>query len=165
MPRPKSKEELLSASQEKFDTLLALIGSLREKLKIAGGACGEWAIKDILAHLHAWHEMYLIWYTAGMRNEKVPMPAPGFTWKDTPALNEQIYQKNKDRPYADVFADLKASHEKVMAIVASHSDEELFIKKRYGWTGSTSVGSYTVSATSSHYDWAIKEIKKSLKNS
>ena len=42
-------------------------------------------------------------------------------------------------------------------------DDELFEKKRYKWTGSTSLGAYLVSATSSHYDWAFKLIKKCLK--
>ena len=38
-------------------------------------------------------------------------------------------------------------------------------KKKYKWTGSTSLGAYLVSATSSHYDWAYKLIKKCLKTS
>jgi hypothetical protein len=42
----------------------------------------------------------------------------------------------------------------------THSDEELFEKKRYQWTGTTSLGSYLVSATSSHYEWALKLIKR-----
>ncbi|HOP45228.1 MAG TPA: ClbS/DfsB family four-helix bundle protein, partial [Flavobacteriales bacterium] len=41
--------------------------------------------------------------------------------------------------------------------------EELFEKKRYRWTGSTSLGAYLVSATSSHYDWALKLIQKVLR--
>ncbi|MFC1239685.1 ClbS/DfsB family four-helix bundle protein [Treponema vincentii] len=43
------------------------------------------------------------------------------------------------------------------------SNEELFTKKVFDWTGTTSLGSYCVSATSSHYDWATKDIKKALK--
>ena len=43
------------------------------------------------------------------------------------------------------------------------SNDELFSKKYFDWTGTTTLGSYCVSATSSHYDWAIKDIKKALK--
>ena len=43
------------------------------------------------------------------------------------------------------------------------SNEELFTKKAFDWTGTTSLGSYCVSATFSHYDWATKDIKKALK--
>ncbi|MVY67466.1 ClbS/DfsB family four-helix bundle protein, partial [Escherichia coli] len=29
----------------------------------------------------------------------------------------------------------------------------------FGWTGTTSLGSYFVSATSSHYEWAAKKTR------
>ncbi len=32
-----------------------------------------------------------------------------------------------------------------------------FSKKVYKWVGGSTLGSYFVSATSSHYDWAIKK--------
>lgn len=32
-----------------------------------------------------------------------------------------------------------------------------FQKKVYKWVGGSTLGSYFVSATSSHYDWAIKK--------
>ncbi|MDR1911573.1 MAG: ClbS/DfsB family four-helix bundle protein, partial [Helicobacteraceae bacterium] len=41
--------------------------------------------------------------------------------------------------------------------------DELFTKNKYEWTGTTSLGSYLISATSSHYDWGLKTIKP-LKN-
>lgn len=46
-----------------------------------------------------------------------------------------------------------------MGLVRKHTDEELFTKKKQGWTGTTSLGAYLISATSSHYDWALKTIK------
>ncbi|MGO3678157.1 MAG: ClbS/DfsB family four-helix bundle protein, partial [Microbacteriaceae bacterium] len=33
----------------------------------------------------------------------------------------------------------------------------------FPWTGTTSLGSYCVSATSSHYDWAIKKIRAHIR--
>ena len=44
-----------------------------------------------------------------------------------------------------------------------YSNEELFTKKYFNWTGTTDLGSYFVSTTSSHYDWAIKKIKSHCK--
>lgn len=164
MPRPKTKEELLEANREEFEKLISLIEPLSVTIILKSGACGQWSIKDILAHLHAWHNLYLTWYREGMAGEKPQMPAQGYTWKTTPALNESIYQEYKDTPLNEVLEKFKESHHKLLEIINSHTDEELFIKKRYAWTGSTSLGSYTVSCTSSHYDWAIKLIKKSLKN-
>ena len=39
-----------------------------------------------------------------------------------------------------------------------------FQKKVYKWVGGSTLGSYFVSATSSHYNWAIKKIKAHQKN-
>jgi hypothetical protein len=48
-------------------------------------------------------------------------------------------------------------------LICQHSDQELFEKKKYAWTGTTSLGAYLISATSSHYDWATKLIKRAKK--
>jgi hypothetical protein len=55
---------------------------------------------------------------------------------------------------------LHHSYDQVRAVIESYDDDDLFTKRRYKWTGSTSVGSYAVSATSSHYDWARQLIRK-----
>ena len=55
---------------------------------------------------------------------------------------------------------VKDTHQRVMDIIKSHSNDDLFKKKVYDWTGSSSLGSYLVSATASHYDWAMKPLRK-----
>ena len=120
-------------------------------------------IRDVLAHLHAWHLMFLDWYTVGMSGTKPDMPAKGFTWRTLPDLNKEIQQR-----YAQISLDnakglLKQSYKTMLHIIELHSDEELFTKKKYHWTGSTSLGAYLISATSSHYDWALKLIRKAKK--
>lgn len=37
------------------------------------------------------------------------------------------------------------------------------MKNIFDWTGTTTFGSYCVSATSSHYDWAMKKLKAHIK--
>ena len=58
---------------------------------------------------------------------------------------------------------LKKTHKEVMKLIDTFSNDELFSKKHFEWTGTTTLGSYCVSATSSHYDWAINDIKRALK--
>ncbi|MDR1213109.1 MAG: ClbS/DfsB family four-helix bundle protein, partial [Propionibacteriaceae bacterium] len=41
-----------------------------------------------------------------------------------------------------------------------HTNDELFSRGVYPWTKSTTLGAYFVSATSSHYDWAMKKLRK-----
>jgi hypothetical protein len=128
MSRPKTKEELLKASLEEFEKLLLLIKPLSETAILKPGACEQWSIKDILAHLYAWHNLFMTWYKVGMAGEKPQMPAPGYTWKTTPALNESIYQKFMDASLNEVLENFKKSHSKVLEIINSHTDEELFTK-------------------------------------
>jgi len=40
-------------------------------------------------------------------------------------------------------------------LIEVFSNDELFTKGIYKWIGGTSLGSYFVSSTSSHYDWAL----------
>lgn len=160
MPRPTSKEELLDAMESEYHALLSAIDEIDPDNRVRPGACDAWSIKDILGHLDAWHEMFLTWEQAGAAGEKIAMPAPGYTWKDTPALNDEIYRRIKNDSYGDTVARLNDSYSRVRAVVDGYSDDDLSTKRRFGWTGSTSVLSYAVSATSSHYDWARKLIRK-----
>ena len=63
-------------------------------------------------------------------------------------------------PLAAVQRLLDASHAEVQELIAAQSDPELFEKRRYRWTGTTSLGAYLVSSTSSHYDWALKKLRR-----
>ena len=165
MPRPKSKPELLQLGQENFDKLNHFINNLDEEgqnKEFPPGTMNR-NIRDVLAHLHHWHLMMMDWYKVGMTGEKPEMPAKGYTWKTTPDLNRWIWEKYGDTDLAAVKKMLDQSFVDLRKIIESHSDEELFTKKKYKWTGSTSLGSYLVSATSSHYDWALKLIKKARK--
>lgn len=160
MARPTSKLGLLEAMDREYTALLAEIESIEAEDRLKAGACEIWSVKDVLAHLDAWHEMFLTWEKAGVASDVSEMPAPGYTWKETPALNEEIYQTTKGDDYDAVVARLADSYHRVRIIVEGYSNDDLATKRRYKWTGSTSVLSYAVSATSSHYDWARKHIRK-----
>ncbi len=164
MPRPKSKPELLDLAEGNFNKLFALIDSksVEEQEAEFKTPTMNRNIRDVLGHLHQWHLMLLDWYTIGMTGEKPEMPAPGYTWKTTSELNRKIWQQYSGTPLAEMKKKLEGSHKKVMSLINKHTDEELFQKKRYKWTGSTSLGAYLISSTSSHYDWAYKLIKKGL---
>jgi hypothetical protein len=88
------------------------------------------------------------------------MPAPGRTWAQTPALHQAIFERFQHDPWDDVAERLHRSFDRVRDVIETYSDVDLFAKKQFPWTGSTSVGSYFVSASSSHYAWASKLIRK-----
>lgn len=55
----------------------------------------------------------------------------------------------------EILAD---SHSQLVELVAGFSDEEMFTKKCFLGTRTTSLGSYLVSAAPSHYGWAVKKL-------
>lgn len=162
MARPHTKDELLHLSQLNFDKLMGFIQALSETEQSSEFPEGTLNrnIRDVLGHLHHWHLMMAEWYRVGMDGQKPEMPAPGFTWKTVPQLNRQIQQQYSQTPLSEVKALVMESHLMIRKLIHQHDNEELFEKKRYRWTGSTSLAAYLISATSSHYDWALKLIKR-----
>lgn len=166
MARPRTKDELLHLSQLNFDKLMRFIQALPESeqsTEFPEGTLNR-NIRDVLGHLHHWHLMMAEWYHVGMDGQKPEMPAPGFTWKTVPELNRQIQKTYCETPLSEVSELVKESHLVLRQVIHQHSNEELFEKKYYPWTGSTSLGSYLISATSSHYDWALKLIKRARRD-
>ncbi|MFS0782826.1 ClbS/DfsB family four-helix bundle protein [Bacillus sp. 1P06AnD] len=162
MPRPKTKKELIEFSERNYKALLEAVQSIPEE---------KWNeefsfeslyrnIRDVMAHLHEWLVLMENAYEIGMAGKQPELPAPGYTFRTTPELNKHIWEKYQQTGLDETMELLEESHAKMMKIIEGHSDEELFTKKYYNWTGSTSLGQYLISATSSHYDWALKKIKK-----
>lgn len=164
MSRPTTKAELLTATRAEFDRLWTAMDSVPVAAREVPGACEAWSVKDLLAHLWAWQLMTLEWERVGSSGAMPEIPAPGYSFAETPALNEAIYQEHRGDAWDVVVDGLAGTHERMLALIASYEDADLFAKARYPWTRSTSVGAYFVSATSSHYAWASKLIRKWAKS-
>ena len=138
------------------------LGSLTSRQMTQPGVCadGKWSVKDILAHLVEWEQMFLGWYRAGLRGEVFKTPAPGINWRQLPLLNQRIYEKHRNRSLKSVLADFSASHNETLKTVRSLPEEEIFEKARYAWLGSLALVSYIGANTGSHYRWARKLIRK-----
>jgi hypothetical protein len=174
MPRAATKAELIDSANAQWDKLWELINSLPEaqavvfdfgndpKLKEA-----HWRrdknLRDVLVHLHEWHQLLLNWTAANFVGETKPFLPEPYTWKTYGDMNVKFWEKHQSTLYDEAVTMLRESHVNVIALIESLTDEELFEKKHYQWTGTTNVGSYCISVTASHYDWAIKKIKLYIK--
>lgn len=166
MPKPKTKLELQAAVKNEFDSLFSVIKSYPPKQRDTNfkSETMNRNIRDVLAHVYHWQKLFLTWYEQGMAGEKPNMPAEGYTWKMTPQLNKEIWKSYQQVELKLVEKKLKVSHVLLTNLMMEHDEIELFTKKKYKWTGSTSLAAYLISASSSHYQWAIKIIKKGMKN-
>jgi len=165
MPRPTTKADLIQAANEQFAKLWTLIDEMSDEEKRTDIVPNERDknVRDVLVHLYEWHCLLLNWIRSNTNRNPAPfLPAP-YNWKTYPQMNVAFWEKHQSTSYADAETMLKKTHKEVMALIETFSNEALFSKGTFDWTGTTTLGSYCVSATSSHYDWAIKDIKKALK--
>jgi len=164
MPRLTNKKELLELSEANFNKLLKFIEELPDEIKTKTFKKNELnerdkTVSDVICHLHEWHLMMENWYKVGMSGKKPAIPAEGFTFQTLPKLNRIIWEKYKGTDLKKAITMFKKSHKEITALIEKHTDDELFSKKKYPWTGTTSLGAYFISNTSSHYDWGLKTVR------
>ncbi len=161
MSRPLNQAQLLDAAQKQYQKLAAYLSALTPAQKAAAKAPQE-SVRDILAHLYEWQQMFFTWYEAGRGGEQPAVPAPGYKWSQMPALNQAIYEKYADLPLDDALAMLGASHVRTMQFIEKLSDSELTAPGLYPWMNQNTLMAYLNSITASHYVWALKQIKQSV---
>ncbi len=176
MARPKTKSELLLAAESNYDKLWQLIDNLSESelntpfdfsndtKKTEAHWQRDKNLRDVLIHLYEWHQLLMNWIKVNQAGDAKPfLPAP-YDWKTYGDMNVEFFKKHQKTPLDKAKKIFQQSHRDVISLLDSFSDEQLFTKKYYNWTGTTSLGSYCISSTSSHYDWAIKKLKAHKKS-
>lgn len=175
MARPQTKDDLITSANNQFEKLLSLIDAnssfVATEFNFTSTDIGKEAhwgrdknMRDVYIHLHEWHNLLLAWIKANQKGEdKSFLPAP-YNWKTYGEMNIEFFNKHQSTEYQVAYGILLESHNEVMELISSFTNDELFTNKHFKWTGTTSLGSYCVSATSSHYEWAIKKLKKHIKS-
>lgn len=190
MARPTTKSELIDAAEARFNSFTGVIDSLdpveREAafiFEIEGRKGAHWArdknVRDVLIHLHEWHNLLLRWVEANLAGEDRTFLPETYTWRNYGRMNMELWRRHQGTSLTEAEALLRESHERVMTLIRRFSDDELFVKgrfpwtgtptrkephhdrcrRRFPWTGTPTLGSYCVSATLSHYDWAAKKLR------
>nr|WP_306798790.1 ClbS/DfsB family four-helix bundle protein [Oceanobacillus saliphilus] len=162
------KEILLLDSERNFKLLLEIIDSVpsRKRSISIETQDRDKNFRDVVMHLYEWHAMLERWYREGMNGDTPFIPAPGFKWSTLKSLNMGIWESYQDVTLNQAMKKLKLSHERVMDLIKSHTNQEIMIKKYYKWTKTSNLYSYFAANTSKHYIWAIKKcevIAKSIK--
>ena len=79
-------------------------------------------------------------------------------------MNVEFWRKHQKTTTEEAKELLQKSHCEVMKLMETFSNEELFSKGVYPWVGGSMLGSYFVSNTASHYNWAVKKLKAHKRN-
>ena len=178
MPRPRSKDELIDAINAEFGKLCAILDKAGEALQkdfkrpIPRNSRDKNA-RDVLIHLYEWQVMLQNFITNNLtfKHGKFtpkatisPFLPPPFNWRTYPPLNVEIWQKHQSTSFESALTALKASHKSVLSLTQKFSNDELFNKNHFAFTGATHLGSYVIGASCSHYAWATKQLKSGLKS-
>ena len=176
MARPQTKEGLLIAANENYEKLNGLIEKMSDKelttpfdfSKDEKKKEAHWKrdknLRDVLIHLYEWHQLILKWVHSNQNGEEKPFIPEPYNWRTYGDMNVEFWKKHQNTSLEDATKALQKSHKEVLKLAENFTNEELFSKKVYKWVGGSTLGSYFVSATSSHYDWAIKKLKAHQKN-
>lgn len=175
MARPTTKTDLINAGNDKYQKLIDLINSISEKDReglfefVTGNEKeAHWKrdknIRDVLIHLHEWHNLLLNWVDSNQAGIEKQFLIDGYNWRTYGAMNVAFWENHQSTSLENSLKLLEDSHLKVMTLAETFSNDDLFSKGVYTWVGGSTLGSYFVSATSSHYDWAIKKIRKYKKS-
>ena len=121
-------------------------------------------LRDVLIHLYEWHQLVLNWVHFNQKGEEKSFLPEAYNWKTYGDMNVEFWKKHQNTSLEDAMKMLHKSHVDVLALAEKFTSEELFSKGVYKWTVGSTLGSYFVSATSSHYDWAMKKLKAHQKN-
>ena len=177
MARATTKADLVTSANGQFEKMWKLIDTMSDEQQNAtfgkematAGKEAHWSrdknLRDILVHLYEWHLLLLNWIKDNSSGEHKPFLPKPYNWKTYPTMNVEFWKKHQHTPLTEAKVKLKESHKDVMAMIETFSNEQLFAKGVFDWTGTSTLGAYCVSATASHYDWAIKKIKVHIRAS
>ncbi len=166
MADPLSKTQILAQMQNERQALLDLLTDVSPQELQEPGVVGAWSIKDVLAHLTAWEQLFLGWYQAGVRGETPETPAPGFTWgwKSLDLLNQQIYEQHRQSSLDEVADAFHASYAQLVATVEAMTEAELHNPGVYAWTRKGSLAASLGANSYNHYRWAANLVKQWRRN-
>lgn len=154
------KATLLDKIRSGYAALEAQLTPLDEAQMTTTSAGGGWSIKDILAHITAWHYRLLDRIGAISRNEEPTFLVSDGNDNEIDRLNAQFYEENKARPLNEILSDLRASNLSVIESVQAMADEDLTDPQRFAWMDGDPFWNLVAGDTYDHYQEHIGSIQE-----
>lgn len=161
MPAATTKAALLTATEKEWAKLSKLLAQFDETSASKADEDGYSALR-IIGHRAAWIDLYFDWCAAAAKGDAPAMPAPGYKWNETAALNAKIYDEQKDWSWAHALAALTAGHRRLVDDIQIASEKALYgapLAPGLNWTK----GRYAEAAGPSHYRSAAKALRKIMR--
>jgi hypothetical protein len=125
-PLPTNKAGLLEGIDREYAALEQAIGRLSEA-QLTQPIDGSWSAKDILAHIAAWQQILLVFHIDQRPFEQAaPGVAVDYQSSDVDTINEALYQRDRERPLAEVLETFRRSHQQALTKIKGMSEADLF---------------------------------------
>ncbi len=156
MQQQMDKTTLLHNIRTKHDEFETLLAPLNEEQMTTTGVSEAWSIKDLLAHLTAWHRVLLDRLHAAINGtEPTSYPEEGLD-----SINARFYEQNKDRPLAEVKAEFEDTYQQILAAVEQLNNDDLNNPHRFSWWEGEPYWPNIAGNTYEHIDEHIEPIQK-----
>lgn len=173
MPQPTNKMELKTSMQEDFAKLNEQIDKMNEAETAATFTtepkkCGvRWqydrCLRDLLIHIHEWQVLMRI-FVQNIRAGHPKDYLPDEYRKNYHEMDKMLVEKHQSTTLEEAKNLLQQTHEEMLRLTESFSEEELFTKGFFKNTYTTSMAAYFVSVTTSPYGQAMKMLKAHQKS-
>jgi hypothetical protein len=176
MTKPTNKKELIAFMQEGYAKLNEQISKLSADAAVAPfnfpsdpKKCGvRWmhdrCLRDLLAHLHEWQVLMRV-FVQNIREGNPRDFLPDEYRKNYHEMDKMIVEKHQGTSLEEAKSLLAQTHQEMLSLADTFSDEELFSKGVYKCTYTTTMAAYFESITTSPYSQAVKLLKTHQKNS
>lgn len=158
------KTALLQNIQREWDALMQAVDQLSPAQMTTPDA-GGWSPKDNLAHLAEWMRTMLGYHIDRRPAHEVMRLPRDLTepWGNFDGINAALFQRNRDRPAAEVLDDLKRTYADVLGRLRSMPFEQLLAPRREDDPQQRPLLLWVLGDTSEHFAEHRASIEKSLR--
>lgn len=176
MAKPKNKEELIASMQEGYAKLNEQIDKLSAEVAAAPFTfaadpkkCGvRWTydrcMRDLLTHLYEWQVLMRV-FVGNIREGHPKDYLPEEYRKNYHEMDKMLVEKHQGTSLEEAKKLLEQTHQEMVSLAESFTDEELMEKGVFKNTYTTTMAAYFESVTTSPYAQAAKLLKTHQKNS
>ena len=175
MSKPTNKQDFIASIVEGYSKLNEQIDKLTPKVAAAPfnfsadpKKCGvRWmydrCLRDLLAHLHEWQVLMRV-FVQNIREGNPRDFLPDEYRKNYHEMDKMIVEKHQGTNLEEAKSLLEKTHQEMLNLADTFSDEELFSRGVYKCTYTTTMAAYFESVTTSPYSQAVKLLKTHQKN-
>lgn len=133
------KQEILQALRAEFNRWEALLAGMNEAQITDPQLPGGLSLKDVIAHLWAWQQRSIARMDAALHNHEPEFPKWPETLvaeaDDVDQVNDWILRTNRDKSWAQVYAEWRAGFLRFVELTEAIPEQELLQPGRYAWLG------------------------------